>query len=64
MNNFDLKSVSKAIAGALVTIAAAQLAKWGILVTPEANDALGVLLDFVVFGIIGFLTVYFAPKNK
>jgi hypothetical protein len=56
--------ISKAIAGALVTIIVGLLTKYGIVLTPEVSGAVDVLLNVVIAGAIGFLGVYFAPKNK
>ncbi len=60
----NLKSVSKALAGALVAIVAALFLKWGIDLPPSVAPAAEVLLDATIAGIIGYLGVYFAPKNK
>lgn len=56
----DLKAVSKAIAGALVTALVAYLSQRGIIIEPQYSDAITLLLA----GAIGFLGVYLAPKNR
>ena len=56
----SVASVSKAIAGALVTALVAYLSRKGILLTPEISEAVTVL----VAAAIGFLGVYISPKNK
>ena len=60
----DLKTVSKAIAGALAALLVGFLAKQGVTVSDEVNGALSVIIDGTLVALIGFLTVYFAPKNK
>lgn len=61
----DIKAVSKALAGALAAIVAAQLAKWlGSVYTPELDGAIRILVDVIVTGVIGYVVVYLAPKNK
>lgn len=60
----ELGKVSKAIAGSLAAGVVALLAKYSIVLAPEVNSAVSVLLDFVVAAVIGWLAVYWAPKNK
>ena len=61
----DIAKVSKAIAGAIAAIVAAQLAKWlGSIYTPELDEAIKLIIDLMVTGGIGYLTVWAAPKNK
>lgn len=55
-----LQSVSKAIAGALVTALVGYLARKGLVLDQSASDALVVLASAVV----GFAAVYVAPKNQ
>lgn len=65
MDATKLSKVSKAIAGAIGAILAGYLAKWlGTVYTPELNDAIAFLVDLLVTGAIGYLAVYWAPKNK
>ena len=56
----NLQTVSKAIAGAVVTALVGYLAKHNILIGADSVDAINVLLA----GGLGFLFVYLAPKNK
>lgn len=58
--NVSIQSVSKAIAGALVAALVAYLQDKGIVIDEEVSTA-GVI---VIAAIIGFVVVYFAPKNK
>jgi uncharacterized protein YacL len=60
----NLSSVSKAVAGALVTMIVAYLVKHGITLEPVVTSALGTLIDALVTALAGYLAVYFAPKNK
>lgn len=60
----DIKKISKAIAGAGAAIVASLLVKWGVNLPPEFNAAVELLMDMVITGVIGFVTVYLAPKNK
>jgi hypothetical protein len=61
----DIKKVSKAIAGMLAAIVAGQLVKWlGSLYTPDVDEALRIVMDLIVTGVLGYFTVYLAPKNK
>ena len=60
----DFKKVSKAIAGAGAAIVASLLVKWGVNLPPEFNAAVEVLLDTVVTGVVGYILVYLAPRNK
>lgn len=59
-----IPSVSKAVAGALVSATVVLLLKYNIVLPEEVNAALRVVLDFTVALILGGLAVYFAPKNK
>lgn len=56
----SLASVSKAIAGAIVTALVAYLTRKGIVLTPEISEAVTVL----VAAAIGFIGVYISPKNR
>lgn len=60
----NLAPVSKAIAGAIVTALVALLAKYSIVLDPEVSSAVGVIVYAVVAAVIGYIGVYFAPKNK
>lgn len=53
-------TASKALAGAIVAVLVALLAKYGIVLGDELNAAITIL---VAAG-IGFIGVYIAPKNK
>jgi hypothetical protein len=54
-----LSSVSKAIAGAIVTALVAFLARHNLVLDQSINNAITVL----VAAVIGFAGVYVAPKN-
>lgn len=56
-------TTSKAIAGAITALIAALLAKYGISLLPEVNEALDVLLNAAIAALIGYVGVYLAPKN-
>jgi hypothetical protein len=56
----NISSISKAIAGAAVTALVGFLADKNVVLGNEVSDALNVVLA----GLIGFIFVYFAPKNK
>lgn len=61
----ELSKISKAIAGAVAAIVAGLLAKWlGSVYTPDIDSAVRLLVDLAVTGVIGYLVVYLAPKNK
>lgn len=65
MDVSQLSKVSKALAGALAAVVAGLLTKWlGATYTPEVNEAVRVLVDLAVTGFLGYLVVYWAPKNK
>lgn len=55
----SLQTVSKALAGALVTALVAYLSRHGFAVDQNLNDALTVIISAV----IGFIGVYLAPRN-
>lgn len=60
-----LQPISKAIAGALAAVIAGFAAKLlGAFYTPEVSAAISTLVDIAVWSAIGFLIVYFSPKNK
>jgi predicted RND superfamily exporter protein len=60
-----LKPISKAVAGALAAIIAGFAAKLlGSFYTPEVSDSIGVIVNSIVLALVGFLVVYFSPKNK
>lgn len=56
----NIQSVSKAIAGAVVTALVAYLADKNIVIGDEVSNALNVLIAAV----IGFVVVYVSPRNK
>lgn len=59
-----IPTASKAIAGALAGAIVVLLLKYNVVVPEEVNDALRIVLDFVIALILTGLAVYFAPKNK
>jgi hypothetical protein len=56
----SLQTVSKALAGAFVTALVAYLGKHGVVLNDEVTGAVSVL----VAAVLGFVVVYFSPKNK
>ena len=56
----NLQTVSKALAGAVVTALVAFLVKHGVVLDAGVSEALTVL----VAALIGFAGVYLAPRNK
>lgn len=56
----SLQTANKAIAGAIVTAVVAYLSQSGIVVDQDVSNAVVV----IVSALIGFLGVYFSPKNK
>lgn len=59
-----LQTVSKAIAGALVSAVIALAARYGFSADQVTQDALNVLATALLAGLVGFAGVYLAPKNK
>lgn len=62
MNDY-LSTISKAIAGGLITATISVLARYGFHTSPETVSALGVLETALVGYIIGHIAVYVAPSN-
>lgn len=60
----DLSTISKAIAGGLVGLVVALVARYGWQINPVNLSALGVLVTAVVGYAVGHVAVYFAPKNN
>lgn len=60
----DLSTVSKAIAGGLVSALVALAARYGFHPHPETITAVGAIVTIVVGYIAGHVVVYLAPKNK
>lgn len=60
----DLSTVSKAIAGGVVTALVAEAAKFHFQPKATTVSAVSVVLTAVVGYLLGHLVVYFAPKNK
>jgi hypothetical protein len=56
----NLQSLSKALAGAIVTAVVAYLAKHNVVLGADAAGA----LNMVIAAVIGFVGVYLAPRNK
>lgn len=59
-----LSKVSKAIAGALVTMLVAYLTKHGATFEPLVLSAVNTLAEALVSALVGYFAVYWAPKNK
>lgn len=60
----DLGTISKAIAGGLVTLVVSWLAHYGLTLSPVVNDAVASIALALVTYLAGHLVVYLAPKNK
>lgn len=60
----DLATVSKAIAGGLISALVAVAAHYGWQPHAETVTALGVLVTALVGYVVGHVAVYLAPKNK
>lgn len=60
----DLSTVSKAIAGGLVTALVAELAHFGFQPDAPTVTALGVIVTAVVGYVVGHVVVFLAPRNK
>lgn len=60
----QLSNVSKAIAGAVVATLIALLAKYNVVLDVEQSAAVTVLINGVIAAVLGYVAVYFAPKNK
>jgi hypothetical protein len=56
----SLKTVNKAIAGAIVAALVAYLSRHGIVLDSDVSNALAL----VVSAVLGFVVVYISPKNK
>ncbi len=56
----SLQTANKAIAGAIVTAVASYLSQSGIVIDQDVSNAVIV----IVAAVIGFIGVYFSPKNK
>jgi len=59
-----LQSISKAIAGGIVTTLIGLAARYGFHPTNEVITASGVVVTALVSYVAGHLVVYFAPRNK
>lgn len=59
-----LKPVSKAIAGAVAALVVAWLAQIDWRLGDDEKTALELLINGGLAALIGYLSVYFAPKNK
>lgn len=60
----DLKTVSKAIAGALMAVIGGLLIKYQINLPPEFSGALEVVLDTIILAGLGYVGVWASPANK
>lgn len=59
-----LKTVSKAVAGAVVAAVVGLAARYGFNADQTTKDALEVLVTALVSAAVGYMGVYWAPKNK
>lgn len=60
----NLSSISKAIAGGVVTALVAEFAHFGFQPNGASVDALGVIVTAVIAYLLGHAVVYFSPANK
>lgn len=60
----DLATISKAIAGGLVTLVVSWLARYGFTLSPVVNDAVTSIALALATYLVGHIVVYLAPKNK
>lgn len=59
----QLGPISKAVAGALAGVIIAALAKYNINLGGEFAAGLEVVINGIVAALIGYVVVYFAPRN-
>ncbi len=59
-----LATVSKAIAGMLVSVVVGLAARFGFSADQATVEALEVVVTALVAGVVGFVAVYLSPKNK
>lgn len=57
-------TISKAIAGGLVTALVALAARYGFNLTPDTAHFLDELVTALVAYVVGHAAVFWAPKNK
>ena len=62
--NLDTSTISKAIAGGLITLLVSFVARYGFTLSPLVHDALASIAFALVSYLIGHVAVYLAPKNK
>jgi hypothetical protein len=60
----DLSPISKAIAGGLVGLVVAEVARYGFHGSPEVVNAVSVIVTALVGYVVGHIAVYLAPANK
>jgi len=63
-DNMDLAPISKAIAGGIVGLVVALVARFGWQPDAPTMSAIGVIVTSLVGYGVGHVAVYFAPKNK
>lgn len=56
----SLKTVNKALAGAIVAAVVAFLSRHGVILDADVSNALAV----VISALLGFVVVYISPRNK
>ncbi len=62
--NFDVSTISKAIAGGTVSALVALAARYGFQPHPETVTAVGAILTVLIGYIVGHVVVYLSPANK
>lgn len=62
--NFDLTTITKAIAGGIVGAIVAIAARYGFHANAPTVSALGVIVTALVGYVAGHVIVYLAPANK
>lgn len=60
----DLGTISKAIAGGVVTLVVSFVAHYGWTLSPVVHDAVATIAFAAVSYAVGHLAVYWAPANK
>jgi hypothetical protein len=61
---YDIRSVSKAVAGGIISMLVGEAARYGFHPQATTITAVGVVVTAVISYIVGHIVVYLAPKNK
>jgi len=60
----DISTFSKAIAGGLVSLLVAEVARFGFMPNDVQKNAINIIVTGLVAYIAGHIVVYLAPRNK